>query len=148
MKESLGRHLMTLLELWVEQGHAEDIDSTSLRPNGGIWDMKLRLAGEVRRPRLTPKRPGVNPGITDGGTTGSGIWPTWSAASGSVAAECTIASDADNEIAAKLLEQWPMAVRYVLGDTHHNTPELRAECAWHQRELARHDEAVTTARWG
>ena len=28
-----------------------------------------------------------------------------------------------------------MAVRYVLGDTHYNTPELRQECAWHNREL-------------
>ena len=26
-------------------------------------------------------------------------------------------------------------VRYVLGDTHYNTPELRAECALHNREL-------------
>ena len=26
-------------------------------------------------------------------------------------------------------------VRYVLGDTHYNTPELRAECALHNRAL-------------
>ena len=28
-----------------------------------------------------------------------------------------------------------MAVRYVLGDTHYNTPELRQDCALHNREL-------------
>jgi len=28
-----------------------------------------------------------------------------------------------------------MAVRYVLGDTHYNTPELHQECALHHREL-------------
>ena len=28
-----------------------------------------------------------------------------------------------------------MAVRYVLRDTHYNTPELRQECALHNREL-------------
>jgi hypothetical protein len=46
-----------------------------------------------------------------------------------------MASDADNVIAPKLLEQLPMMVRYVLGDTHYNTPELRAEWALHNREL-------------
>ena len=28
-----------------------------------------------------------------------------------------------------------MAVRYMLGDTHDNTPELRQECTLHNREL-------------
>ena len=28
-----------------------------------------------------------------------------------------------------------MALRYVLGDTHYNTPELRQECVLHNREL-------------
>lgn len=52
-----------------------------------------------------------------------------------LAAEFPSASDADNLIAPKLLEQVPMMVRYVLGDIHDNTPELRAECALHNREL-------------
>ena len=87
-------------------------------------------------PRLTPKLRGASPGITAGGTAGSCIWRSRSAASGSpVAAEFTIASAADNVIAPKLLTQLPMAVRYVLGDTHYNTPELRPECALHNREL-------------
>src|SRR5215471_18065638 len=52
-----------------------------------------------------------------------------------LAAEFTIASDADNVIAPKLLEQLPLETRYILGDTHYNTPKLRAECALHNREL-------------
>jgi hypothetical protein len=52
-----------------------------------------------------------------------------------LAAECTSASAADNGIAPQLLEQWPLAVRYVLGDTHDAPPELRQECAWHNRDL-------------
>ena len=47
----------------------------------------------------------------------------------------TIACDEDNVIAPKQLTQLPMAMRYVLGDTHDNTPELRQECALHNREL-------------
>jgi hypothetical protein len=52
-----------------------------------------------------------------------------------VAAECPIASAADHLMAPKLLEPWPLEVRYVLGDTHDHTPALRAECALHNREL-------------
>ena len=52
-----------------------------------------------------------------------------------LAAEFTVASDADNLLALPLLEQVPLDVRYVLGDTHYNTPELRQECALRNREL-------------
>ena len=43
----LGRHLVTLLQPWVQQGHAAAVDSTPLRANGGVWHKKHRLAGEV-----------------------------------------------------------------------------------------------------
>jgi hypothetical protein len=52
-----------------------------------------------------------------------------------LAAALTIARDADHRIAPTLLEPWPLEVRYVLGDTHDHTPELRAACAWHNRAL-------------
>lgn len=52
-----------------------------------------------------------------------------------LAAKLTTASRADSEIAPRLLEQLPVEVRYVLGDTHDNTPELRDECGLHHREL-------------
>jgi hypothetical protein len=45
-----------------------------------------------------------------------------------LAAELTVANRGDNEEAPLLLEQWPAEGRYVLGDTHDNTPELRQEC--------------------
>ena len=47
-----------------------------------------------------------------------------------------------------------MAGRYVLGDTHDNTPELRAECALHNRELVAtrrgpypHRDGEVKVRW-
>jgi hypothetical protein len=47
----------------------------------------------------------------------------------------TSASAADNLSAPQLLEPWPLAGRYVLGDTPDNTPALREECAVPTREL-------------
>ena len=52
-----------------------------------------------------------------------------------LAAEFTVANVADSEVAPLLLTQLPAEVRYVLGDQHYNTPELRAECNRHHREL-------------
>ena len=57
-----------------------------------------------------------------------------------LAAEWTVANRADNEVAPLLLEQLPGEVRYVLGDTHYNDPELRHRC--HERGC----ELVATRR--
>jgi hypothetical protein len=132
----LGRHLVTLLQPWAAQGHAAAIDSTPLRAHGGVWHKKHRLAGEVPHSSIDTEAAWSKSGY-------HGWWYGWklhlAVAVGSVwlplAAEFTPASDADNVIAPKLLAQLPMAVRYVLGDTHYNTPELRQECAVHNREL-------------
>lgn len=52
-----------------------------------------------------------------------------------LAAEVTVANTGDNTVAPALLREVPLEVRYVLGDTHYHTPELRAE-AWQQgREI-------------
>ena len=109
----LGRPLVTPLRPWAAQGHAAAIDRTPLRANGGVWHKKHRLAGKSRIPRLTPKPPGASPGITAvvrldtaSGGRGRRVWIP-------LAAECTIARAADNVIAPKLLEQLPLAVRYV-----------------------------------
>jgi hypothetical protein len=40
-----------------------------------------------------------------------------------------------DEVAPLLFLQLPAEVRYVLGDQHYHTPELRAECGRHNREL-------------
>jgi hypothetical protein len=110
--------------------------STPLRANGGVWHKQHRLAGEVPHSSID----------TEAAWSKSGYHGWWygqtlplAVAVGSVwlplAAEFPIASDADNVIAPKLLTQLPMAVRYVLGDTHDNTPELRQACALHNRAL-------------
>jgi hypothetical protein len=137
----LGRHRVALLQPWAAQGHAAAVDSTPLRANGGVWHKKPRLAGEVPHSSIDPEAAWSKSGY-------HGWWYGWklhlAVVVGSVwmplAAEFTIASDADKVIAPKLLEHLPMAVRYVLGDTHYNTPEWRQECALHNREL------VTTRR--
>ncbi len=102
----------------------------------GVWHKKHRLAGEVPHTSIDTEAAWSKSGY-------HGWWYGWklhlAVVVGSIwiplAAEFTIASDADNVIAPKLLEQLPLEVRYILGDTHYNTPELRQECALHNREL-------------
>jgi len=45
-----------------------------------------------------------------------------------LAAELTPANVADSEVAPHLLAELPAEVRFVLGDRHYNTPEVRALC--------------------
>jgi hypothetical protein len=52
----------------------------------------------------------------------------------------TVANQGDNKVAPLLVEQLPGEVRYVLGDTHDNDPDLRRRC--HQRGC----ELVATRR--
>jgi hypothetical protein len=132
----LGRPLVTRLQPWATQGHAAAVDRPPLRATGGVWHKKHRLAGEVPHSSIDTAAAWSKSGSHGG-------WYGWkrhlAVAVGRVwlplAAECTIASEADNGIAPKLLEPLPLEVRYVLGDTHDNTPEWRAECALHNREL-------------
>jgi hypothetical protein len=57
-----------------------------------------------------------------------------------LAAELTVATRGDNEVAPWLLQQLPWETRYVLGDTHDTDPELRQRC--HRRGC----ELVATRR--
>jgi hypothetical protein len=115
----LGRHRVEVLQPGAVQGHAAAVDSPPLRANGGGWHKKHRLAGEGPHTSIDTEAAWSKAGY-------HGWWYGWklhlAVVVGSVwsplAAECTIASDAENVIAPKLLEQWPMAVRYVRGDTH------------------------------
>ncbi len=45
-----------------------------------------------------------------------------------LAAELTPANCADNEVAARLVDELPLQVRFVLGDTHYNAPNVRERC--------------------
>jgi hypothetical protein len=137
----IGRHLVTLLRPWARDGRAVACDSTPLETGGGVWHKKHREQGVVPHSAID----------TEAGWSKSG-WHGWwygwklhlAVTVGAVwiplAAELTIANRGDSEVAPLLLEQLSEEVRYVLGDTHYNTPELRQEC--HRRDW----ELVATRR--
>jgi hypothetical protein len=128
----IGRHLVTLLRPWARHGRAVACDSTPLATGGGVWHKKHREQGVIPHSSID----------TEAGWSKSG-WHGWwygwklhlAVTAGALwlplAAELTVANRGDNEEAPLLLEQLPEEVRYVLGDTHYNTPELRQAC--HQR---------------
>jgi hypothetical protein len=136
-----GRHLVTLLQPWARHGRAVACDSTPLETGGGVWHKKHREQGVIPHSSID----------TEAGWSKSG-WHGWwygwklhlAVTVGSVwiplAAELTVANQGDNKVAPLLVEQLPGEVRYVLGDTHDNDPELRRRC--HQRGC----ELVATRR--
>ena len=126
---SLGRLLVELLQPWQQWGRAVAVDSTPLRAKGGVWHKKHRAQGIVPHTTID----------TEAGWSKSGYhgwWYGWKlhlvCAVSSVwirlAAELTIANTDDAAIAPALLAQLPAQVRYILGDTHYNTPDLRRAC--------------------
>ena len=132
----IGRHLVALLRPWATAGRAGAGDSTPLATGGGVWHKKQREQGVVPHSSID----------TEAGWSKSG-WHGWwygwklhlAVTVGALwiplAAELTVANRGDNEEAPLLLEQLPPEVRYVLGDTHYNTPELRQECQRRSWEL-------------
>lgn len=136
-----GRHLVTVLLPWQQQGRAASVDSTMLRTAGGVWHKKARQQGVIPHASID----------TEAGWSKSGYhgwWYGWklhlAISVGSVwlplAAELTVANVGDNLLAPKLLAPLPAEVRYVLGDTHYHDPQVRQQC--HARGL----ELVTTRR--
>jgi len=132
----LGRQLVTVLKPWAQQGHGVACDSTAVRAHGGVWHKKDREAGVVPHTSIDTEAHWSKSGW-------HGWWYGWklllAVSIGSLwiplAAEFTVANVADSEVAPLLLTQLPTEVRYVLGDQHYNTPELREECERHNREL-------------
>lgn len=140
----LGRHLVATIQPWAHCGRAAAIDSTVLRSRGGVWHKKHRELGEVPHTSID----------VEAHWTKSG-WHGWVYGwklhlAGAVAwldeqlqgmlwiplaADLTAANVADNEKAPDLLAELPAAVRFVFGDRHYNTDELRAECARAERVL-------------
>ena len=132
----LGRHLVALIQPWADCGRAAAIDSTVVRARGGVWHKKDRAAGKVPHTSID----------TEAHWTKSG-WHGWVygwklhivATVAKVwiplAAELTAANAADSDVAPSLLWRIPAEVRYVLGDRHSNTPELRELCMEDEREL-------------
>jgi hypothetical protein len=132
----LGCHLVSLLHPWVQTGRAVAVDSTPLRAKGGVWHKKHRDQGEVPHSSID----------TEAGWSKSGYhgwWYGWklhlACAVASVwiplAAELTVANTDDAAVAPALLNQLPAEVRYILGDTHYNTPDLRQACQGRGRWL-------------
>lgn len=132
----LGRHLVDLIQPWESLGRAVAIDSTILRSRGGVWHQKHREKGKVPHTSID----------TQAHWTKSG-WHGWvygwklhlvcvvAAVWFPLAAVLTPANIADSDPATELLREVPAEVRFVLGDRHYNTPELRASCEQGDRLL-------------
>ncbi len=132
----LGRHLLALClpTLCPHAGRAAALDSTALAARGGVWHKKHKDAGEVPHTSID----------TQAGWTKSG-WHGWvwgwklhvaSFATAEpclwipLAADLTAADVHDGEVAPRLLRELPdqSLLRFVLGDRHDNTPEVRDAC--------------------
>jgi hypothetical protein len=132
----LGRHLVTVLNPWAQQGHGAACDSTAVRAHGGVWHKKDREAGVVPHTSIDTEAHWSKSGW-------HGWWYGWklhlAVSIGRywipLAAEFPVANVADSEVAPVLLPQLPAEVRFVLGDQHYNTPELHRECGRHNRVL-------------
>jgi Transposase DDE domain len=132
----LGRHLITLMQPWADYGRAVAIDSTVLRACGGVWHQKHREKGERPHTSIDPEAHWTKSGW-HGWVYGwklhlvsvvAGVWFP-------IAAMLTPANVADSEPAPALLAEVPAEVRFVLGDRHYNTPELRDDCQHADRLL-------------
>jgi hypothetical protein len=151
----VGCHLVVLLTPWAASGRAVAVDSTPLKTSGGVWHKKHKEAGEIPHTSID----------TEAGWSKSG-WHGWwygwklhlAVSVGAVwiplAAELTAANTADNTVAPQLLAPLPAEVRYVLGDTHYNAPEVRGLCEQSNRALVatrrgaypHHDDGVEVRR--
>jgi transposase len=125
----IGQLLVKLLHPWQQQGHAVAIDSTPLRAKGGVWHKKQRDQGLVPHSTID----------TEAGWSKSGYhgwWYGWKLHLVCavttfwlpLAADLTVANTDDASVAPTLLRYLPAEVRYILGDTHYNTPDLRRIC--------------------
>ena len=125
----LGRALMELIQPFAHAGRAVAMDSTALKTGGGVWHKKHREKGEIPHTSID----------TEAGWSKSG-WHGWwygwklhlAVVVGAVwiplAAELTIANTDDAAVAPRLLAQLPVQVRYILGDSHYNDADFRADC--------------------
>lgn len=137
----LGHHLVALIQPWTQSGRAAALDSTPLRAQGGVWHHKQRAQGIVPHSTIDTEAHWSKSGY-------HGWWYGWklhiactvAAVWIPLAARLTPANEADNVVAPALLHDLPPEVRYVLGDTHYNDPDLHVLCEHTDRYL------VTTQR--
>ena len=132
----LGHHLVALIQPWATSGRAVTIDSTVLRARGGVWHKQDREAGVVPHTSIDTEAHWTKSGWHGWVygwklhlvTTVAGVWIP-------LAATLTPANRDDGDEALTLLRDLSAEVRYVLGDRHYNTPELRERCAQAERIL-------------
>ncbi len=132
----LGRELVGIIEPWARCGRAAALDSTLLRARGGVWHKKDREEGKVPHTSIDTEAHWGKSGWHGWvygwklhvACTVAGVWIP-------LAARLTPANVADGEVAPRLLEELPGEARYVLGDRHYNTPEVRQLCEDAQRIL-------------
>ncbi len=135
----LGRHLVALIRPWARSGRAVALDSTVLRARGGVWHKKDREAGKVPHSSIDTEAHWTKSGWHGWvfgwklhlATTVAGVWIP-------LAARLTPANEADSRLAPRLLEELPPGeeeVRFILGDTHYNAPEVRELCEGQGRIL-------------
>lgn len=126
----LGRHLVALIRPWARSGRAVALDSTVLRARGGVWHKKDREVGKVPHTSIDTEAHWTKSGWHGWvygwklhlATTVAGVWIP-------LAARLTPANEADSRLAAELLKELPPGeVRFILGDTHYNAPEVRKLC--------------------
>ena len=132
----LGRFLVGRLDPWRDCGRAAAIDSTPLRARGGVWHQKDRAAGVVPHTSIDTEAHWTKSGWHGWVygwklhlvTTVAAVWIP-------LAADLTPANAADNETAPSLLPVLPAELRFLLGDTSYDDPDLRARCAIDDRLL-------------
>jgi Transposase DDE domain len=126
----LGRELVAQVQPWLTHGRAAAMDSTVLRARGGVWPKAHREAGVVPHTSIDIEAHWTESGghgWVDGWkphriTTVAGVWLP-------LAAALTPAHGDAAATALVLLDELPAEVRFLLGDRHYNTPDLRRRCA-------------------
>lgn len=137
----LGCYLLDVMRPFETCGQAAAIDSTVLRANGGVWHKKDREANVVPHTSIDTEAHWTKSGWHGWVygwklhlvTTVAAVWLP-------LVATLTPANTADNEVAFDLLETLVAEMRFLLGDSAYNDPELREECE------ARGITLVTTER--
>lgn len=129
MVACLGHHLVHLLKPWGRDGHAAAIDSTPLRAKGGVWHKKDRELGIIPHSSIDTEAHWSKSGY-------HGWWYGWklhlvctaTTLWIPLAVRLTVANVADNEMAPALIRDLAHDVRYILGDTLYNEPDVRRAC--------------------
>jgi hypothetical protein len=127
---SLGRCLVDIVQPWQNSRRAVALDSTPLHAKGGVWHKKHRDRGEVPHTTIATDEAAWSKSGYHGWWYGWKLHLACAVASVwiSLAAEVTVANTDDASVAPDLLLQAPAEVRFVLGDTHYNKPDLLHLC--------------------